>query len=95
MRLRREGYTFGGHAIQTTEVTAFGDGDAEVGVLALVRVGEKVGKGLRVFLKVGEALNGRSVGCRWRGCGGVMKAGNSGMVARQPQSLRLRGGARS
>lgn len=59
MRGRRERDAERGHAISAAEVAAFGDGDAEVVMLAAEGVGEEVGKGFRVFsLQVGEARDG-------------------------------------
>lgn len=42
MRWRAEGYALGGHAVLAAEVAAFGEGDAEVVVVAVVSIGEYV-----------------------------------------------------
>jgi hypothetical protein len=58
-----------GHAVQTSQVTAFCDADAQVVVLALERVGQEVGEGLRRL--EGSSARGDMLGQRCRRRGGL------------------------
>jgi hypothetical protein len=58
-----------GHAVQTSQVTAFCDADAQVVVLALEGVGQEVGEGLRRL--EGSSARGDMLGRRCRHRGGL------------------------
>ncbi len=52
-----EGYALGGHAVLAAEVAAFGEGDAEVVVVAVVRVCEYVAGAANVLLRRDVAVD--------------------------------------